>query len=298
MKSTSIFLILLFTLSFLLPADFAHAVQHDDKDFNHRDSFVMNSVGGGDFRSYILDNVTEDNSWAYSMRTFGIFHNLMHELMSDLVRYEASLNNSHDRIPDFTDRISGGGWTEYRENIESASDVGDSWLHFVRVTEIMHDRVHQAMYKSILYDMNTFERDISLEDYVGKDRAPHATEDTFTDYSAFSPEYISSFNFLSLAWQYDTDDRYLHASLQQMTQFSHMLTELLTIWTDYASNTYENNCQPEKSDTTVSTETFSDYASGIYQCEHENWRNLIRAAELMQIRIHQMMAAFTAYLDD
>jgi len=110
----------------------------------------MDSISGGNFRDYVSTHITETDRWALSMRTFGSFHNFMHELMTQLVRHGESAHPERGEVPDFTNRISGGQWGDYRQALEDAGD-GSPWYEFVRITEIMHDRIHHMMYKLMAY---------------------------------------------------------------------------------------------------------------------------------------------------
>ncbi|MCH8558130.1 MAG: hypothetical protein LAT84_09920 [Balneolia bacterium] len=275
---------------------FAQSESESGKDFNHRDSFYMNSIGGGDFRTYITSHVTEEDTWAYAMRSFGIFHNLMHEMMSNMVRYDLDVYGVESRIPEFTERISGGGWTDYRKKLAEDDSVSEEWLHFVKVLEIMHDRVHQAMYKSVIYDLQNNQRAAVITDYADENRAPYETDETFPDLSGFSPEFISNDDFREIAWHSGIEGRYLHATVQQMTQFSHMLEELTTLWADHSRSLTHESCRADAIEPRMGFENFSNYTASSGLCADEEWSNLMAAAGLMQTRIHQMMAAFTAYL--
>ena len=184
----------------------------------HRDDFQMNSISGGDFRNYITDVITEDDLWANSMRTLGNFHNLMHEMMSELVYYDAKEMDGRDLVPDFENRISGGEWTDYRENME-ARDISSPWMDFVHITEIMHDRFHHVMYKSTLYDLHAKGRDADLDDYIGEGRAPYTTEETMPNRDELVLHSVSADEFREFVWHGDYDGPRLHTSLQKMTVF-------------------------------------------------------------------------------
>ncbi len=122
----------------------------------------MNSVSGGNFRDYVTDNSGEDDLWARSMRKPGTFLNLMHEMMSNQARY-GKMNERGDLVPDFEARISGGDWRQYRKNNEEAGIESD-WHDLIRITEIMHDRVHHVIYNSLVYDNESRSRGINMDD--------------------------------------------------------------------------------------------------------------------------------------
>lgn len=90
-----------------------------DRALDHRDHYEMDSISGGAFRDYTSEHVTEDDRWARSMRTFGSFHNFMHELMSSMARYGRGERDEADLMPDFDQRISGGQWRDYRNALEA-----------------------------------------------------------------------------------------------------------------------------------------------------------------------------------
>jgi hypothetical protein len=130
----------------------------------HRDDFVMNSIGGGDYRDYVLTYLDADDGLYVPMRTLGTLHNTMHQMMTELAIY-ARDDRDDEHVPDIGDRISGGDWTDYRKALEEAGEEG-AWMDFVHVVEVMHDRVHHPMYKSVVYDFATMAREADLMDYV------------------------------------------------------------------------------------------------------------------------------------
>ncbi|MCC5811007.1 MAG: hypothetical protein JJU06_11590 [Ectothiorhodospiraceae bacterium] len=272
-------------LSFALTAT---AFGQTGEDLAHRDDFTMNAISGGDFRGYVSDAVVEDDIWGHSMRTLGVFHNHMHELMSEYARHAAEEMGS-EHVPEFENRISGGEWTDYRRNLEDAGDTS-AWADFVQVTEIMHDRVHHAMYTSALYDMKTRDRDVDLADYVG-DRAPHDQADTIPERSDLAMDYASSDAFRLLVWDYDFEGERLHAAMQKMTVFDNMLSDLMTQWAFHGASKDDEACRPPEFDSRISGEQWSAYAERVADCDDETWRDLVRITELMHDRIHHMMHA-------
>lgn len=257
-------------------------------DLAHRDDFSMNSISGGDFRDYVSDAITEDDAWGHSMRTLGVFHNHMHELMSEYARHAAHEMGS-DHVPDFENRISGGEWTDYRKNLEDAGETS-AWADFVQITEIMHDRVHHAMYTSALYDQKTRDRDVDLADYVG-DRAPHDQADTIPERADLDMGYASSDAFRSLVWSYDFEGERLHAAMQKMTVFDNMLSDLMTQWAFHGATMDDEACRPPEFGSRISGAQWSEYADRVTDCSDDAWRDLVRITELMHDRIHHMMHA-------
>jgi hypothetical protein len=282
-------LITILGIALVLPVQRGYA-----QDQPHRDEFRMNFIGGGDFRSYVSDAVTEDDLWAHSMRTLGTFHNLMHEMMSDLARHDAEETGSADRVPNFGARISGGGWTEYRETLEEAA-VESVWRDLVQVTEIMHNRVHHAMYHAAIYDWRTRARAIDLNDYLRQDTV-HPFDATIPAAHELRMEHVSSDQFRSLVWHGDIKAARLHASLQKMLVFNHMLYDLLDQWARYGAGKEQEACRPPPYRVRITGEGWREYADLVQRCEDREWRELVQVAGLMQQRIHHMMYRMTRHV--
>lgn len=68
-------------------AVFADPPDMQEGRLDHRDDYRMDSISGGAFRNYISSHISEDDLWARSMRTFGSFHNHMHEMMYKMKHY-------------------------------------------------------------------------------------------------------------------------------------------------------------------------------------------------------------------
>lgn len=255
---------------------------------DHRDDFLMNSISGGDFRDYISEHVREDDRWGHAMRMFGTFHNHMHAMMTALARYGSEQLGDGDRIPQFHNRISGGEWGGYRENLER-DGVASRWKHFVQITEIMHDRVHHAMYKSVVYDRVSRARDADLRRYVGEDRAPHAPAEAVLGTEEVNVEYAPTDRFREFVWRYAFEDRHFHTAMQAMMVFDEMLHVLMTDWATYGAEKGEVGCRPPEFGARITREGFHAYASGVEACSDPEWRNLVQVVALMYARIHYMM---------
>lgn len=279
--------VVLFALSSILAAT---AYGSQESRLDHRDDYRMDSISGGDFRDYISSHITESDRWARSMRTFGSFHNHMHELMSYMGRYGAQERG--DQVPAFSNRISGGDWTEYRKALEKAED-DSAWYELVRITEIMHDRVHHAMARSLIRDQDARDREVDLDDYL---RAkPLKPGEGIPSKSARNITVMSLDQFRERAWGYDTESRYLHQSVQSMIVFAHMLDDLLTQWLVYAETLDSKNCRPRPGLSAERGEGWSDYIAQIGQCDDVQWREFVLVAGLMRDRIHHMMHKMAAY---
>ncbi|MCC5840396.1 MAG: hypothetical protein JJT96_09735 [Opitutales bacterium] len=93
-----------------LSAPFSPGVAPDP---SHRDDFVMNFIGGGEFRQYIMDHVTGPDVWSQTMVTFGTSLNLMHELMSDVARHAETTLPLDQRPPHIDGRMDSAAWMQW-----------------------------------------------------------------------------------------------------------------------------------------------------------------------------------------
>ena len=280
-------------LLFLLggtPAGIDHQDRQDRLD--HRSDFIMDSISGGNFRDYVSAHITEDDRWARSMRTFGSFHNFMHELMTQMVRHGENEHPERGEVPDVTNRISGGQWSDYRQALEDAGD-NSPWYELVRITEIMHDRVHHAMARSLLHDHDARNRDADPEDYLRGDildygeGIPAAGERTVNR--------VSLDEFREWAWRYDADTPELHSSVQQMVVFAHMLDDLLHQWLAYGQELVDEGCRPADGSQALRGAAWPRYAEQVDGCGDPQWRELVLVGDLMRDRIHHMMYKLMAY---
>jgi hypothetical protein len=263
-----------------------------DAIHDHRDDFRMNSVSGEEFRIYISRNITEDDIWAVSMKKFGTFHNLMHEMMSDLARYDGG-KGFH--FPEFEIRISGGEWTRYREILEQQQE-NSSWLDFVIVTELMHDRVHQPMYYSMKVDNEMYNRQENIEHYAGPQRAPYQHEEVLPELSDLNLKSIARDEFREIIWHNVIDDKNLHAGMQKMLVFDEMLDDLLQLWAQQANQINLRECRADFSDR-ITSQQWDQYAYSLDDCQNNNWKAFAKSVSLMQNRINHMMYMLVNYLD-
>jgi hypothetical protein len=280
-------------IAFLLGCMLAAGAQaKPDSPLDHRDDYQMDSISGGEFRNYISAHIVEDDPWARSMRTFGSFHNHMHELMTRMARHGAQERGDGDRVPSFTHRISGGGWASYRQALEDAGD-DSAWYELVRITEIMHDRVHHAMARSLMRDSTARNRDVDLSDYLRGE--PLAYGEGIPAEDARRLSEVSLDEFREMAWRYDSESRYLHESVQSMIVFAHMLDDLLTQWLDYGEGLTAEGCQPSAGLKAQRGEGWPQYVSTISACEEDDWSEFVEVAGLMRDRIHHTMYKMTVY---
>lgn len=245
----------------------------------------MESISGGDLRSYVSDHITEDNGWAYSMQTLGNFHNLMHEMMSHIARHGLEERNEN-HIPDFQQRISGGEWSEIREGLDQ-DGVQSPWRELVQIAEIMHDRVHHVMAKSVLYDNEINQREADPADYLRTE--PMDPEIAIPDTNQLTYNFISQEEFREMVWEYEIEEDYKHASFQSMAIFNHMLYDLLNQWADVGSQHEDPACRPPEDTPRLSNESWTEYASQIEACGDQTWAELVMISNLMKNRIHHMM---------
>ena len=282
-------IIMLFVLGCTVAAG---AIGSQEGSLDHRDDYQMDSISGGNFRDYISAHILEDDPWAHSMRAFGSFHNHMHELMTQLARHGAEERGDGDQIPEFTNRISGGGWASYRKALEEAED-DSAWYELVRITEIMHDRVHHAMARSLVRDRVARTRDVDLSDYLRGEAMAHGEGIPAAGERNISE--VSLDDFRELAWRYDAESRYLHESVQSMIVFAHMLDDLLAQWLDYGEQLGAEGCQTAPGLRARRGESWSAYVANITACEEAEWREFTQVAGLMRDRIHHMLHMMMAY---
>ncbi|TVP79801.1 MAG: hypothetical protein EA352_00505 [Gemmatimonadales bacterium] len=269
----------------------------------HRSDFVMNFVGGGDFRSWVSEVVEEDTRWAHSLRTLGVLHNHMHELMSDLAAHHRDEAGGEDLVPAFENRISGGDWTEYRRAIESSSDAGvaasgDARLRhaLVQVTEIMHDRVHHAMFKALVRDDLLHDRDAELAEFLRDGRA-YEFEDTVPQEGRTRNEWISQDDFRELEWATSVEGPRLHAAFQKMVVFDYLLYDLMEQWARVGAEMDEAACRPPEYGPRISGHAWHEYRDRVSDCSDASWRELVVVTALMHDRIHHMMARMAALVE-
>ncbi len=272
------------------------AVSEEAARLDHRDDFKMNFIGGGDFRRYVSEVVVEDDLWAHSVRTLGIFHNLMHEWMSDLALHDAEEMGNRERVPEFGARISGGDWTEYRKVLEKPNEPS-SWRDLVRIVEVMHDRVHHAMYQAAVYDSVSHKRDVDLNNYLRDDKR-FPTAETLPPREELTMESISPANFRALVWNHRFDDPRLHAAMQKIAVFDHLLYDLMTQWARHGDNKKEAVCQPPDFDVRITGVQWSSYAIKVRECEDHEWRDLVRVTALMHERIRHVMHQLVLHVAD
>ena len=79
---------------------------------------TVNFIDSGAFREYISVNVEDNERWDRAMRKFGICHDLMHELMSELAWHH----------------------------------VYELWRNKVKVVDLMHQRIDQLICKMLRHD--------------------------------------------------------------------------------------------------------------------------------------------------
>lgn len=281
-----------------LPAGFDHQDRKEHLDrqgrLDHRSDYIMDSISGGNFRDYVSTHITEKDRWALSMRTFGSFHNFMHELMTQMVRHGENEHLERGETPDFSNRISGGQWSDYRQTLEDAGD-DSPWYELVRITEIMHDRVHHAMARSLLYDHHVHSRDADPEDYLRGDILDFG--EGIPDPDERSINTASLDEFREWAWRYDADTPEFHSSVQKMAVFAHMLDDMLTQWLEYGEEHSDPDCSPADGNESLRSAAWPNYAQQIVGCEDPLWRELVLVSDLMRDRIHHMMYKLMAYAD-
>jgi len=273
--------------------------KHRVKHIDHRDDFSMNFIGGGAFRSYISDNVKENERWVRAMQKFGIFHDLMHELMSELAWHHLYELEGEGIVPDFGIRMSGGGWTEYRKAAEkNPGELPENWRELVQQVEVMHDRVHHAMFKATVYDHAHYERDVELstDTYLRYESKP--TEDVIPELGELRFDAATVDEFRERVWVDDFESRHWRSSMQKMIVWREMLSDLLIEWARHAQEEKPENCRPHVFEVNFTGDDWSDYAAGIAECEDELWRNKVKVVDLMRKRIDQLMYKMLQHDDE
>ena len=263
----------------------ALAVPAQAADTPHRDDFVMNSIGGGDFRGYILDHISEGEALYQPMRTFGTVHNVMHQLMTELATH-ARDDMEDEHVPDFSDRVSGGDWSAYREALEDAGEDGD-WAELVQFLEIMHDRVHHAMYKAVIYDQQAMGRDADVLDYV-RDPKDASVSELLPDRDRIDATFMPLEEFRTALWEDQPEDRHWRAATQSAMVFAQLENQLTQQWIQYATDHKTGACQPQIVGQAMQ-EDWAGYVDQIVECDDAEWRELVQAHDLAQLHIHQAL---------
>jgi hypothetical protein len=264
------------------------------EEIPHRDDFVMNSIGGGEYRDYVMTYLDEHEGLHVPMRTLGTLHNTMHQLMTELGVY-AREDRGDEHVPDFGDRMSGGDWTEYREALEEMGEDG-AWKDFVHVVEVMHDRVHHPMYKSVVYDHTLMGRDADLADYV---REPEdAAEDALIpDRTTLDAAWIDLEAFRELAWEHEPDELNWRRVMQNAVLFGHLADQLTGQWVQFAQDHQEGACRPQVAEQ-MTDAAWEDYVAQVRDCEDDGWRQLVETHDLARLRIHQVLAHLAEFHAD
>lgn len=261
-------------------------VYADSDRLDHRDDYAMDSLSGGAFRDYISEHIVEEDDWAHAARTFGSFHNFMHEMMTTMARHAVE-ERGDERFGEVGQRVSGGDWRNYRKALEADGDSG-AWAELVQVTEIMHDRVHHAMARTVILDQARNERDADLADYLRGEPLEPGGEGV-PDIDALNHRTVSLDEFRQFAWQHDTDHRHWHGAVEQLNAFAVQLDDLLAQWIAVGSAHAEPTCRPPAAVAGGRGEVFTDYAAAIVPCPDADWRELVEVASLMRDRIHHML---------
>lgn len=273
--------------------------QHRLEHIDHRDEFLMNFIGGGAFRQYISENVKENERWVRAMQKFGIFHDLMHELMSELAWHHLHELKGEMTVPDFGKRMSGGGWTEYRKEVEKNPDkVPETWRELVQQVEVMHDRVHHAMYKATVYDHIHFKREVKLSTETYLRYEPKPTEQVIPAPETLRFEAATVEAFRQRVWADDFKHKHWRSAMQKMIVWREMLGDMLIEWARYAREQKHESCRPDDFNVNFTGKDWSRYASEIESCEDDLWRNKVKIVDLMRKRIDQLMYIMLRHDDE
>lgn len=264
----------------------------DERVHIEREDFAMNSVGGGDFRSYVSEQITDNGEpaqWRHSMQTLGVLHNLMHEMMTDLALYGQDAYPDAD-LPEFDLRISGGQWTDYQQALTEAYDADHPWRQFAHVMEVMHDRVHHVMVNAIRFDIDRYARDTELSEYASESRTPHDEADTLPPADQLRFERVDQDQLRDYIWHGNYKNPHLHAALQKLITFDYLIRDLQTQWLNYANHSLDESCHYQLEPEVMSIPTWQAYAKQT-ECSEAQWTHLVTVTDLMQQRVNHMAAA-------
>ncbi len=243
----------------------------------HRDDFAMNFISGDEFRAYVSDQATEEDDWADSMRTFGELHNEVHEMMTALARYDRDVMDGSDRAPSFDNRISGGQWTEYVQQVQS---LGGSWRDTVQVVEIMHDRLHHAMYKAVLHDAEAHDRFEALEERLPSGE-PEFYDDTIPEPGARATPSMGPQTFLDFVAEASFDSDAWAEAMASMADVNERLYDVLTAWADASLDVDDDACHAPEHTGRMTEGLFNIWRANIEECGERGWVELVEIAALM-----------------
>lgn len=256
------------------------------EEIPQRDDMEMNSIGGGEFREYVLEYISEGEAFYRPMRTFGTVHNVMHQMMTELAAYARDVREDA-HVPDFDDRMSGSDWSDYREALEEAGEEG-AWKDLVHVIEVMHDRVHHAMYKAVVHDHQSMGRDSELSDYV-RDPEDTSEDELIPERDEIDAAYLGLESFRTLIWEKEPQSRHWRAVIQNAMAFAHLKEQLTQQWVQYGTDHMTGACQPQSAGYYISSEEWENFMAQVAECEDESWRHLMQTHDLAQLRVHQAL---------
>lgn len=279
------------------------AAQAAVADQPHRSDFVMNFVGGDDFRGWVSAREEEDTRWVQSLRTLGDLHNQMHEFMTELAWHHGEEAGGEELVPEVDTRISGGDWTEYRRALEQSPDAGvaaptEARLRhaLVQVVEIMHDRVHHVMFKALARDEALGHGDETLADLVQEGRG-YLHEETLPGEGRSRTEWASPEEFRELQQTTSVSDPHLDEAFRLMADFDDHLHDLMEAWARIGAEMDEAACQPPEYDGRISGHAWHAYHERAADCSDPSWRELVTVTALMHDRIRHMMVRMAAYIE-
>lgn len=269
---------------------------HAADDHVHQTAEPLNFVTGGQFRSYVQQNVTEPTAWTYSMRSFGTLHNQMHHMMGEFGHHARSYRKDA-AVPDFGVVMSGGEWMKYGKALVTA-DAKGPWAELVAQTQVMHDRLHHALFDAMHYDAQVHGRKIDLAPF----RSPpvNATparlyparaslEMRYTPLEAFRDRHWSGGEREAAHWQ---------SAMQATVTFAHTLSDLTRQWLAYGAANKTGACAPDSAVALHDVDAqWQRYAARVADCKEADWRHLVQVTDLMRGRIHELLGVVAAYDD-
>lgn len=260
----------------------------------HASDEPLNFVTGGQFRSYVQQHVKETTPWAYSMRSFGTLHNQMHDMMGRYGHHAREARNDRT-VPEFGAVMSGGEWTRYREALAKSGEQS-LWMDLVLQTQVMHDRLHHALYDALHYDATEHLRKVDLTPF----RSPpvEATvAELYPSRGSLKMAYVPLEVFRDRYWSGgEREAAHWQSAMQATVTFAQTLSDLTRQWLAYGAAEKTGACAPASAGGVFDVDTqWQQYAARIAECQETHWRHLVQVTDLMRGRIHELLEVVARY---
>lgn len=131
---------------------------------NHFDDFE-NRISGGEWTDYRknLEDAGETSAWADFVQITD-FDQMLSDLMTQWAFHGATMDEEACRPPEFGSRISGAQWSEYASRVSDCSD--ETWRDLLKVTELMHDRIHHMMHAVMIHDVEAHDGESENKEFL------------------------------------------------------------------------------------------------------------------------------------